>query len=53
MYYLTYYRSIIPEILHEAIPKILYSYYLIIDVTLSIKEKLHTTFFPQVKETFS
>ena len=39
--------------LHQAIPKILYTYYLVIDVTLNIKEKLHTTFFPQVKETFS
>ena len=39
--------------LPQAIPKILYTYYLVIDVTLNIKEKLHTTFFPQVKETFS
>ena len=45
-------QCIIPERLLQAIPKILYTYFLVIDVTLNIKEKLQTTFFPQVKEIF-
>ena len=31
----------IPERLLQAIPKILYTYYLVIDATLNIKEKLY------------
>ena len=44
-------QCIIPERLLQAIPKILYTYFLVIDMTLNIKEKLQTAFFPQVKET--
>ena len=39
-------QCVIPERLLQAIPKILYTYFLVIDVILNIKEKLQTTFFP-------
>ena len=34
-------QCIIPDRLLQAIPKILYTYYLVIDVISNIKEKLH------------
>ena len=39
-------QCIIPERILQAIPKILYTYFIVVDVTLNIEEKLQTNFFP-------